>query len=311
LKSPASRPATEPQEPQISRPVPTVSIVICTCRRPNDLRHCLQAISQLILTPSDVLVVDNTQGDPDTESIAIQFGARYIVEPAPGLSRARNRGLEESSSEFVAFLDDDAVPHINWLERLLLPFTAPDVASVTGETLASETDTAHIADESTRYLSNKDHLWFEIANFGGLGFGTNMAVRKSACTGSKIFDVRLGRGTPLWTAEESHAFASLIERGYRAAHVPSAIVIHPLKPRDIELEASAAFAYWLLLFVVFPAHRLDLLRFLIRRMRRKKLPWPRHPQEPGEILNSGLRTQLKAGFAGLMLYLRNRNPQAR
>lgn len=306
MKPPASGSAPEPQNPQTASPAPTVSIVVCTCRRANELRNCLKAVARLNRCPSDILVVDNTTGDPDTKSVALQFDARYIVEPKTGLSRARNRGLDESNSDFVAFLDDDAVPHVHWLERLLSPFSAPDVASVTGETLASDSDLMQVAEEPTRFLSNKDPLWFEIANFGGLGYGTNMAVRKAACTGPKLFDERLGRGTPLWTAEESHAFANLLGRGYRAAHVPAAVVIHPLKPRDIELEASTAFAYWLLLFFEFPDHRLDLLRFLARRMRGKRLPWPRHPQEPGEFLTSSLKTQLKAGFAGLQLYIRNR-----
>ncbi len=311
MKSPASRSVPTLQDPPSTDPAPTVSIVICTCNRPDDLRNCLEAISRLDPGPGEVLVVDNTPGDPGTKSAAIRFGARYIVEPAPGLSRARNRGLAESHSEFVAFLDDDAVPDVRWLDRLLEPFEDPEVASVTGETRFAESASTQGAEKPTRYLSNKNRLWFEMANFGGLGYGTNMALRKAVCNGWTVFDERLGRGTPLWTAEESHAFATLVERGYRAAHVPAAVVIHPLKTRDIEREASTAFAYWLLLFFEFPGHRLDLLRFLLRRLRRERLPWPREPQEPGEIINSGWRTQLNAVFAGALLYLRYRKPRVR
>jgi O-antigen biosynthesis protein len=307
LKSPASRSESSIQDPPptISTSSPTVTIVICTRNRPDQLRNCLQAVSNLEPAPTEVLVVDNTSGEPEIKAAALALGARYTIESVPGLSRARNRGLAESNSDVVAFLDDDATPVKNWLALLLAPFADPQVACVTGDTYDSVTASASSTGKPTRFLGSRDPLWFEIANFGGLGYGTNMALRKSSA-GPQIFDHRLGRGTPLWIAEESYAFAALIARGYRAAHVPPAIVIHPSKPRDIQREASTSFAYWLLLFFDFPGHRMDLLRFLFRRLLRKKLPWPRDPQEPGEVITSGWRIYVKAGFAGTLLYLRNR-----
>jgi hypothetical protein len=217
--------------------------------------------------------------------------------------------LLENDTAFVAFLDDDAEPSAQWLAHLLAPFAESAVASVTGDTWEGAPSAVPNSEKPTRFLSNKDPLWFEIASFGGLGYGTNMALRKSACDGLKVFDERLGRGAPLRIAEESHAFASLLARGYRAAHVPAAIVTHPGKPRDIEQEATTSFAYWLLLFFEFPGHRLDLLKFLIRRLQRKTLAWPRDPREPGEVINSGWRVHLKAGLAGALLYFRSRKPQ--
>ena len=71
----------------------TVTIVICTRNRPCLLRECLQAVSRLDPKPDEVLVVDNTQGNKETEDAAAELGARYTIEPVTGLSRARNRGL--------------------------------------------------------------------------------------------------------------------------------------------------------------------------------------------------------------------------
>lgn len=307
MKSQASRSVPALQISPPIDPTQTVTIAICTCNRPADLRVCLQAIGRLDPGPGEVLIIDNSAGDPATKAAALEFGARYIVEPAPGLSRARNRALVESNCEFIAFIDDDAIPDAQWLSHLIEPFADPKIAAVTGETYDAESlPLSSAADKSIRILRNKDPLWFERANFGGLGYGTNMVLRKSACTEPQVFDERLGRGTPLWTAEESHAFAKLVARGYYAAHVPSAIVLHPSKEKDIDREAATAFAYWVLLFFEFPGHKLDLLRFLLRRLRRKRLPWPRDPQEPGVIMNSGWRTQFKAVISGTLLYFRNR-----
>lgn len=287
-----------------------MSLVVCTRHRPDQLRNCLEAISRLDPGPSDVLVIDNTEGDHETRNAAFEFGARYLVEPLSGLSRARNRAMAECSSDCVAFVDDDALPATDWLARLLEPFGDPNVAAATGDTYDPKAAPGKPVEKPARLLDSKKPLWFEIASFGGLGFGTNMVLRKSSCPDSKIFDERLGRGAPFWIAEENHAFASLIAQGYCVAHVPAAIVIHPTKPQDIRREAATSFAYWLFLFFEFPGHKLDLLRFLTRRLQRKKLPWPRDPQEPGEVINSGWRTQIMAAFEGLLIYIRNRKPRS-
>jgi hypothetical protein len=106
--------------------------------------------------------------------------------------------------------------------------------------------------------------------------------------------LRLGRSAPIGIAEESYAFAQLLSRGYRAVHVPDAIVVHPVTNGDLEQRATSSVAYWLLLFSEFPGHRMDLLRFLTRRLRRKPLTWPRNPQAPGELIMSGWRVYWRA-----------------
>ena len=271
------------------------------------MRKCLEAIAHLKPAPDELIVVDNSAGDKQTESAALQFSARYLVEPIRGLSRARNRGLAESNSEIIVFVDDDAVPTATWLGNLLEPFADPGVAVVTGETIDQDSVGGRIEEEPVRTLSNRDPKWFEIATFGGLGIGANMALRKSACTGWKVFDERLGRGAPFQGGEEQYAFARLISLGYSAVHVPAALVVHPSEIRiSIEQSASCAIAYWLLLFFDFPGHRLELIRFIIRRLRHQPLTWPRSSPDLGPIITSGLRVRIKASLAGTLLYLRAR-----
>src|SRR5262245_6150580 len=72
---------------------PTVSLVICTRNRPGPLRNCLSAITKLRRVPNQIIVVDNTPGDKETEAIACQFHVDYATEPKAGLSRARNRAF--------------------------------------------------------------------------------------------------------------------------------------------------------------------------------------------------------------------------
>ena len=117
---------------------------------------------------------------------------------------------------------------------------------------------------------------------------------------------RLGRAPQIRIAEESHAFASLLAKGQRAVHVLDAIVVHPVTNGDIVTPAASSVAYWLLLFFEFPGHRMDMLRFLAKRLRRKPLTWPRDLKIPGDIITSGWRVYLRAGVRGAIISVRSR-----
>lgn len=290
----------------------TVSVVVCTRNRPACLRVCLNGLARLNHAPDEVIVVDNTAGDKEAEAVAQEFGAVYLVEPEPGLSRARNRGLAESHSEVVVYLDDDATADPQWLGLLLEPFADPQVAVVTGRIVRADILPVNQTRQEPRILSNKDPEWFEIATFGGLGLGSNMAFRRSACAGGTIFDERLGRGAPFEIAEEHYAFALLLSRGSIAVHLPDAIVFHPPgKQGDIKHEARNLIAFSMLLLAEFPDRRIELLQFLFRRMRRKPLTWPRDSPDPGEIITSGWLVLVQASLSAVLLYLRTKRPRSK
>jgi glycosyltransferase involved in cell wall biosynthesis len=69
-----------------------------------------------------VLVVDNDPSASAREA-ATSSGdprIRYVVEPNPGVTNARNRALTEAAhTDILVFIDDDEVPHADWLARLL------------------------------------------------------------------------------------------------------------------------------------------------------------------------------------------------
>jgi cellulose synthase/poly-beta-1,6-N-acetylglucosamine synthase-like glycosyltransferase len=281
----------------------SVTVVICTRDRPALLERCLAAVNRLDPAPHKVVVIDNSVGNNETFQVAARLGARYAIEPVRGLSRARNRGLRECDTDLVAFLDDDVIPEPEWLGLLLVPFADEQTGATTGSVITPESQNPGALEQSSRALTNQDRLWFEIATFGGLGFGANMAFRKSFLPLQAFFDERLGRGAPFEGGEESYAFAWLLSRGFRVVYVPSAIVHHPpLSRSSIEREARNYFAYWLLLLAEFPGQRMDAFRFLIRRLRGKPLEWPRNPQEPGEVVSSSWRILLPAAIKGFWLF---------
>jgi succinoglycan biosynthesis protein ExoM len=110
----------------------TIAICICTCERVASLQSLLSLLSRMDLGPLDpgklfFVVVDN-RPDGRAQAICDQARARlpcplyFAEEPERGISFARNRAIDTAlahGAEFIAFIDDDDRPRLDWLVRLI------------------------------------------------------------------------------------------------------------------------------------------------------------------------------------------------
>src|SRR5205823_3020973 len=104
----------------ISFPLPSVTVAVCTRDRPDELEGCVKHLLQLNYADFRVLVVDNSKDPGPTFAIAQRLGVPYTREPRAGLSRARNAALAwPGRTRWVAFTDDDCRPEPNWLRELV------------------------------------------------------------------------------------------------------------------------------------------------------------------------------------------------
>lgn len=294
---------------------PTCSVVISTRSRAETLDLCLDAVAREDYPSFEIIVVDNSAGDAATREVAQRHQTRYLVEPVVGLSRARNTGSRAAKADIVAYLDDDALPETGWLLALMAAFEDPQVMACGGRIVAAKDSlvSSEIQDAkpgAAQVIDKATPDWFEIANFGGIGGGGNMAVRKAAFDFWPGFDERLGRGTFIDAGEESYAFFSLIDRGYRVAYTPHAIVTHPhhltaekLRSRYRKDFASAT-AYMTFLYWEEPAYRVALKRFVLDALRNKPRSWRVMPVASARSVPRWLLWT--AQLAGPWLYLRTR-----
>ena len=276
----------DPVEPAL----PSASVVIATRSRPEFLQACLRGVMGQEISPLEVVVVDNTRGEDATRSAALAHGARYIVEPADGLAIARNRGMRESRGDVVAFVDDDAVPEDDWLSALLPEFLDPLVGAVTGRIFAANSEASVAVQKaggvvfggSTRVVFDRASPdWFERANFGGVGEGCNMAIRRTVLHTWPGFDERLGRGTRFGALglEEHYAFFGLIDRGFRIVYTPLAHVRHRFPEthgelRDLRLNQIAAASFQCaLLLAEEPRYRRRAARYALEAFGGTPRPW--------------------------------------
>jgi glycosyltransferase involved in cell wall biosynthesis len=106
---------------QTSRIPGRVSVVVPTCNRPALLREALRSVREVQGTDLDIeiIVVDNA-ATWDAQQVALDFGAKYLRNPVPGVAATRNAGADLATGEYLAFLDDDDL----WMSSHIRPHLA-------------------------------------------------------------------------------------------------------------------------------------------------------------------------------------------
>lgn len=212
------------------------TVVVCTRNRSAPLVEACEGVLALAAPwPWELLVVDNASTD-DTLEVARAIATRHpgrvrvAVEPTLGLSAARNLGARLARGEWIAFLDDDAVPAPGWLE-------AYDRALVDAATGAAggpvEPDfrgalPAWFEAAFLPYVSAWDRgAERHVLTHNEYPRGANMAFRRDALRRVGDFDLRLGRrGRSLRSCEEIELCLRLERSGFAVVYEPGARVRH-------------------------------------------------------------------------------------
>lgn len=223
-----------------------LSVIVCTYNRPFWLRNCLEALVSQCADASvvEVLIVDNNSTDA-TSSIAHEFTERlpnfkYIFEERQGLSWARNRGIWEARGKIVAYIDDDAKAHPDWVNAIIHFFEAwPDASGVGGQHNAFSLTPIPLwfpKEYGCRSLGNetrqlKQDEWIS---------GTNMAFKKGALTEIGGFDTSIGMsGDKVSYGEETQLTQRMLARGMQIFYCAEMYVDHAILPNKLKL-------HWLL-----------------------------------------------------------------
>ena len=105
---------------------PHICVVIPTRGRPDGLRNALRSVASQEADGFTFSVVVSDNNPDSSARDAVEAFARtapvsvtYVHAPEPGVSSARNAGLEAAPGEarYIAFLDDDQVAPPHWLAR--------------------------------------------------------------------------------------------------------------------------------------------------------------------------------------------------
>jgi glucosyl-dolichyl phosphate glucuronosyltransferase len=110
-----------------------VTVCICTRDRPAYLQDCLRGLGrQNVGDAFDILVVDSASSPGNAVRLACIIAdiprARLVRVEQPGISLARNVGARAVHSNYIAYIDDDAIPAPDWIERITAVIAESDPA---------------------------------------------------------------------------------------------------------------------------------------------------------------------------------------
>jgi GT2 family glycosyltransferase len=97
---------------------PKVSVLIVSFNGYEFTRRCILSVFTNTYHDYEIVLVDNGSSDQTVEKIRSEFGDRLKIVALPeniGPSAARNRGMEVSTGEIIAALDNDTEPDPEWL----------------------------------------------------------------------------------------------------------------------------------------------------------------------------------------------------
>src|SRR5207253_9947691 len=128
------------------RPLVTqVSVAVSTRDRPQALARCLASLAEGSFSPSDVVIVD--QSDDDRSAQVSErcrksgMSLLYIRQHERGLAVSQNAGIGAAASDVVAVTDDDCVVDGRWLEVVAGAFEGdPELGLLTGRVLPLATE---------------------------------------------------------------------------------------------------------------------------------------------------------------------------
>lgn len=224
---------------------PLISVVVCTRNRPESAVTALRSLLAMHYQPFEIVLVDNAPSSDATEvAVSAAYGddprVRYVREPRPGLSCARNRGLVEAFADIVAFTDDDVTVDPWWLDGILRGFHAvPDTACVTGMAATAQLENSgqlyfHLREawgvvrgrRVFDLVDNRDDSPLFPYSAGIFGAGANFALSRSVFKEIGGFNEALGAGTLSGGGEDLEMFMRIILSGNRIVHESSAVVWH-------------------------------------------------------------------------------------
>lgn len=240
---------------------PRASVVICTYNRLNRLPSALDALGRLEDpgVPYELVVVDNGSTDGTAAWLAMWAAAtrpggpprRLLHEPRSGKSFALNRAIRQTTSEWLAFTDDDVL-------------VAPDWLRVMAEAFAADPSTDYLGGKVFPIWEAPPPRWFStretdlfatiaILDYGDEPFvfrgrvplGANIAYRRRAFDRAGLFRTDLGRDhTTLRGQEFPEQLLRVEAAGGRGRYVPTMIVHHHVPGWRLTRRYVREWFYW-------------------------------------------------------------------
>lgn len=219
----------------------SIGVLVASYKRPKPLLTCLASLSEQVHPPDEVLVVlrsDDLETQNAIANLRTTLAVKVVLTNASGTVAARNAGLDASTSDVLAILDDDTKPHPDWLQRVLTCFQEdPLLGGLGGRDRCF--DGVAFDDRQAEVIGRIQWFGRMIGNhhlgYGGIREvdflkGANMSFRAEAFKHVR-FDRRL-KGSGAQPREDTAFSVAVKAAGWKLAYDPGAVVDHYAARRD-------------------------------------------------------------------------------
>lgn len=202
-----------------------VSLILATLgQRAGDLGRFLTALQQQMAdgVETELIIVDQSRDGIAPDLLVAGKVPTLHLRAAPGLSRARNLGLQHANGEVIGFPDDDCWYEPGVLAHVAEQFAADPLVAALCLRLAH-------GDQALLRGAGPDSQWLDLASAWRLCISPALFVRRSALQVVGGFDesLGLGSGTPWGAGEETDLLLRMLAAGLRARYLPVRVQ-HPL-----------------------------------------------------------------------------------
>jgi glycosyltransferase involved in cell wall biosynthesis len=220
---------------------PKISVVLCERNSEAFIEECIESIMTQSFKDFELIVVDDFSTDSTKEKIK-RMQKKYPIKlielrEHSGISKARNRGIQEAKGKFIAFIDVDCTAERNWLSELIKCFDA-ETASVGGPNIIP------------KKANKKEKIFHELLEFiSGIGSSYVKTSKKAmevehnpSCNSmysKKVLKEMKGFNEKLSSNEDAELDFRIKKTGKKIKFNPKAIVYHHRKDSAKKIFAQA------------------------------------------------------------------------
>ena len=223
-----------------------ISVVISSYRGNEHLaKDCIRSLNTQSEPPSEIIVVLDTREEKDLFTRYLENSSQIpltiVYSGKKGLAAARNKGIETSRGEIIAFIDDDALADNQWLGEIRKTFESSQTAGVVGGPVSPIFE-GHGIDEKFYWIIGCTST----SPPSDRPIGCNMAFRRDIFQKIGSFDENLGRiQKKLAIGEETELFLRINQRlpGYSILLNHHAKVFHKTPPHRLTIRYFIKRAY--------------------------------------------------------------------
>jgi len=209
-------------------------VCICTYKRPEPLNHLLLKLDKQEtegLFDFSIAIVDNDRLESARRTVESRARdskiiIRYYVEPEQNIALARNRAIENSEGDFVAFIDDDEFPGEQWLVTLYKTIHHYGSDGILSPVLPHFEEKPPQWVLRGHFFDRPTHPTGHVLEWKNTRTGNTLLKRDLFKVGTKWFDPSFGSG-----GEDRDFFRRKIEQGHNFVWCNEAPVFETVPPK--------------------------------------------------------------------------------